>query len=266
MQELSRFIARIDEVRARLKVQSELILESTENPELLFDQASKYFPSAKETIFNIMDVYEDGQRKMNAYELQEKMLQIINEFFKQQLGDTTVEVRTRKEKAFPSLFAIYKDDVELIQFDIFKRFYGKRTVKSKEDIEQKYIQLYLYYMSERQIFEEKISEYNSFLTEPYKYIIDYQKNRNTELFKKLWRGAKEVIEYSFASAKYKTAANKEIQRLENKLELIENSYAKMNKRSEEIDLLESTKDLIITLEDIFIKYDYRLETEQYKLY
>lgn len=266
MQDYNVFINRIDAIKEQLDEQRELILMSLSDPMLLFDRASQIFSSRKDTIFKIMSVYEDNQRKMDSHQFQEFLCSIVDSYFQQTFKDDKLEVKVRNPNSFPSIFAVYYDDMEIIQFDIIERFYGKRTILTKEDIEKRYIGLYEDYQEELDRLNDKLYKMISAKNDPLGYVIEFHKNKKKKVLNKLFYGAKELLVCGFQKDKLVSLIDKSIADYEKMIEEVDDRYSKYNNRTEDIDNLEIQEYAMKFIESMFIEHNYRFEIESHKLY
>ncbi|OZB98136.1 hypothetical protein [Paenibacillus sp. XY044] len=265
MKDIREFNHRIELAVNRLNKQREFLKRATDKPEILFDKASTMF-TRKDDIFSIMNVYEDGQRKMNVHDLQAFLCSIINNFFRSELKDERITIKVRDRLRYPSIFAVYYDDNEFLQFDIFERYYGKRMMKTVEEIEEHYKRQADQKHKELEIVKEKISDMLAAKDNPIKYIINYHKNRKTKIYKKWFYGSKELVLYVFQWGKMSKLVGKALDKYAQQLEEIEARYKKYDNLEFDLKNLRIKEDLISKVEPIFIKYNYRLETENHKLY
>ena len=249
----------------QLNKQREFIERSVINPELLFDKASTTL-NRKNTVFKIMSVYEDGQRKMDVHEFQTFLCSIIRDFFKSVLNDERVSIRVRDRMRYPSIFAVYYNDNEIIQFDIFERYYGKRNMKTKEEIELYYKKQENEKLEELEFVNKKISNMQAAKANTLKWIVDFHKNKDKGILNKLYYGVKEVITYFPQRDKIRKLIDDALAKYDTQLEEIKNRYEKYSNMEADLTNLKLKEDIVSLVEPIFIKYNYRLETENHKLY
>lgn len=265
MREFKDFVERIDLNIIRLNKQREFLVDSTFNPELLFDKTSESL-SRKDVLFDIMNVYEDGERKMNVHEFQTFLCSLVNEFFKSTLQDDKISIKVRDRMRYPSIFAVYYNDSEIMQFDIFERYYGKRNMKTKEEIEHYYKRQENEKHEELEFVKEKISDMQTAKSNPMRYIINYHKKRKTDIIKKLYYCAKELAVSIIQFKKLTSLMEQALDKYYGQLKEIEDRYEKYNKLEEDLKNLQIREEIISKVEPIFMRYGYRLETESHKLY
>ncbi|MFF2834262.1 hypothetical protein ACFVSK_21055, partial [Cellulosimicrobium cellulans] len=165
-----------------------------------------------------------------------------------------------------SIFAVYYDDNEIIQFNIFERYYGKRNMKTKEEIEQHYKRQENEKLEELEFVNEKISNMQAAKANTLKWIVDFHKNKDKGILNKLYYGVKELVLYLPQRDKIRKLIDDALTKYNNQLEEINDRYEKYNDMEADLEKLKIKESIISQVEPIFIKYNYRLETENHKLY
>lgn len=100
-----------------------------DNPILLFDESDKYLKSHWNVITSIMKAKALRDDSYNVHTFQILLASILNKAFQNWKSDKKVDgnfsIKSRNHMSFPSIFAVYHDDSdELIQFNIFEKYYG----------------------------------------------------------------------------------------------------------------------------------------------
>lgn len=115
-----------------------------DNPIHLFNESDKYLKSPWNAITSIMKAKALNDDSYNVHTFQILLASILNKAFQNWKSDEKIDgnfsIQSRNHKSFPSIFAIYHDDYdELIQFNIFEKYYGIRVpVLSEEMVIQNY--------------------------------------------------------------------------------------------------------------------------------
>lgn len=110
-----------------------------DNPILLFNESDRYFKSPWNAITCIMKAKALNDDSYNVHTFQILLASILNNAFQNWKSDKKVDgnfsIQSRNHMSFPSIFAIYHDDSdELIQFNIFEKYYGIRVPVLSEEM------------------------------------------------------------------------------------------------------------------------------------
>lgn len=120
--------------------------KALEKPELLFTEAKTAWGSTTHIFFKAIDKARKENNTGTVHDFQELLANTLDRHFaawKKERGieiDSNVEVRN--PSSYPSIFAIYVDGMEILQFNIFKQWYGVRqqpqeVEETKKQHEQK---------------------------------------------------------------------------------------------------------------------------------
>ncbi|MFI2856924.1 hypothetical protein ACH6EH_07260 [Paenibacillus sp. JSM ZJ436] len=265
MKDIKEFTDRIELTINKLSKQREFIMRAINKPELLFDKTSEMF-HRKDAIFQIMSVFEDGQRKMHIHEFQDLLASIVIEFFRKEVEDERIIVKLKNPNTYPSIFAVYYDDCEVMQFNIFERYYGMRYRKSREEIEKHYSDQVERHHESLERINNKLLQIESFKKSPIRYIFKYHKDRNVKLYKKLFYGLKELLSFAIFSKRMAKTIDEAKIKYVGQIEESKERQQKYYNLEEDLEKMKLRDDVIAKVEPIFIKYNYRLETDSHRLY
>lgn len=268
MEQAEKFIDRINLEVNKLNKQKEFIIQCIENPKISFDRIGEYM-NKRDTVFQIMNGHEDKENKLSAHQFQKFLCDIVNTYFEQVFKDPKLTVKVRNGNSFPSIFAVYYDNVEVIQFDVFQKYYGKKDEideqvlienhnKQLNDIKEKNVKCLA-----------KLQEYKFALEHTYRWISDYYKNNKKEIkiFKRLYYKAKDLIFFTFKKKTLLSSLEKKIKQKNNEINQLESEWFR-HEEAHKKNLSDNAirKEITELVEPLFVKHLYRLETEKHKLY
>lgn len=259
---LKEFIERIDIEQDRFRKQRALLEQAAENPQLFFDKASEVI-SIKDSLFKIMNVYEDGQRKMDSHELTQYIGTLLDKFLKQELDDQNVNVKTTSSS---SLYCVMMDDVPLIYFDPYERFYGQRNYRTTRQLQDDYDNTLTRLNNETNEVNTKLTDMKKAKEATYKWIVQYYMQKDKSIPRKLYLCAKDTIIYTFRMKQVNEGIEKKIKKYEWQLEELKNRKEKHIECGTGIEFLELRLQAADVLSQVFMKYGYRQETENHRLY
>jgi hypothetical protein len=144
-------------------------------PKRLFTEAKEGLHSTRSMIFKAIDYRARDQKMGNQHDFQallaDKMNQVIQEWVQDRGIEGKVRIEVRTPLSFPSIFCVYYDDMEIIQFNIFEQWYGVRQkpYTEQEMIQQNEITIENH---EKQIqeFKTKLDNYKKYGENPWKYV------------------------------------------------------------------------------------------------
>nr|WP_145401685.1 hypothetical protein [Paenibacillus xylanexedens] len=259
---LKDFIERIDIEQDKFRKQRALLEQAADNPQLFFDKASEVI-SRKDSLFNIMNVYEDGQRKMDSIEFTEYIGKLLDTFFKKELGDH-VSVKT---SSYPSMYCVMVDNDQLIHFDPYEKYYGQRRYFTAEQRQKDYDDTLERINKETSETKSKLDDMKKAKENTFKYIVQFYVNKkNKSVFKRLFGIIKESTIYTFKMRQIKEGIDKKIEQYERQLEEQKRRKEKHIESGTGIEMLELRLQVTNVVSDLFKKYGYRHETENHKLY
>lgn len=198
MEDENIYFNRINIIIETLESQKRFIQDSVSCPSMLFERASEFIRSTREPLFQIFNIYEDNERKMNVHEFQNYLCSIVNEHFIRYFNSYKVEVKLRNPNTFPSIYAVYFNGFEIIQFDIFKRYYGVREIKTEEMIHREQDERKKYHDIELERLTSKLSAMEQARQHTFNYIVNYHRTKNNGgIRNKLYYGTKELLQLAF---------------------------------------------------------------------
>lgn len=259
---LKDFIERIDIEQDKLRKQRVLLEQAANLPQLFFEKASEVI-SRKDSMFKIMSVYEDGQRKMDSQELTEYIGTLLDKFFKQELDDQNVGVKTTSSS---SLYCVMMDDVQLVHFDPYEKFYGQRNYRTTKQLQDDYDNTFIRLNNETSEVNTKLADMRKAKKATYKWIVQYYMKKDKSISRKLYLCAKDTLIYTFRMKQVNEGIDKKIKKYERQLEELKKRKDYHIECGTGIELLELKLQAADVISDVFKKYGYRHETENYKLY
>lgn len=265
------FIQVIDKTIERFQQQKAFLEQACSQPELLFQDAHRVIGSKRDHIYQIMNQWNDGKRILQVHDFQKFMAELLNRFVQQWAKEhgihQEVVVKVRNPNTFPSIFAVYHGDIELIQFDILKRFYGIRdAIKSEEEINEERKKFENERNEQIERCKNEIAEYVKMKESPFAYVWNYHRNHKP---KNWFRGLiNEVGEYFFLVFKRRkmlTLIDEAIKSRQTSISSYEDNIKRVD-WNEKIRISKARAELTEKLKSLFEQYGYRLETERYNLY
>ncbi|PYE51482.1 hypothetical protein DFQ00_102276 [Paenibacillus barcinonensis] len=256
------FIERIDIEQDRLRRQRTLLEQAANNPQLFFEKASEVI-SRKDSLFKIMSVYEDGQRKMDTHDLTEYIGKLLDSFFKQELSNKNVTVKTSSSS---SMYCVMMDDAQLVHFNPYERFYGQRSYRTVKQLQEDYDNTLTRLNNETSEVNSKLEDMKKAKEATYKWMIQYYMQKNKSISRKLYLCAKDTLIYTFRMKQVNEGIEKKIKKYEWQLEELKKRKDNHIECGTGIELLELRLQAADVISDVFKKYGYRHETENYRLY
>lgn len=131
------FSSLIEESAMELQKAQNFLLRTTVQPMLLFQEAHIYLKSNRNIVTAVMNTSYLKNDKVNGHAFQVFLASILDRGLQAWVEKNQIphEVRilVRNPNSFPSIFAVYVNEQEIIQFNIFERWYGLRDVIFTED-------------------------------------------------------------------------------------------------------------------------------------
>jgi len=257
------FIERIDIEQDRFRKQRTLLEQAVNNPQLFFEKASEVI-SRKDSLFKMMSVYEDGQRKMDTHDFTEYIGTLLDSFFKQELNDKNVAVITSSSS---SMYCVMMDDAQLVHFDPYEKYYGQRKYFTAEQRQKDYDDTLERINKETTIMNNNLNDMKKAREGTYRWIVRFYANKQKKsIFRKLYGIVKESLIYTFKMKQINEGIEKKIKKYERQLEELKKRKEQHIESGTGIDLLELRLQAADVVSDVFKKYGYRHETENHKLY
>ncbi|WP_091020666.1 hypothetical protein [Paenibacillus amylolyticus] len=256
------FIKRIDIEQDRLRRQRTLLEQAANNPQLFFDKAFKFI-SRKDSLFKMMSVYEDGQRKMDTHDFTEYIGTLLDSFFKQELNDKNVTVKTSSSS---SMYCVMMDDAQLVHFNPYEKFYGQRSYRSIQQLQEDYDNILNRLNNEASEVSRKLEDMRAAKEATYKWIIQYYMQKDKGISRKLYLCTKDTLIYTFRMKQINEGIDKKINKYERQLEELKKRKDNHIECGTGIELIELRLQAADVISDVFKKYGYRHETENYRLY
>lgn len=257
LKERSLFIEEIEDAKKELEEGLLFIQKFEEEPELLFKYAYKYFKSTRGMIYTIMNHWKSEDSYIKGHDFQLYLSLIANNHFQSWLqskgisNNFRIEVRT--PNSFPSIFAVYCEDVELLQFNLLKKWYGIRKKPFTEiEILERHEKEMVRLDKEIKEQEEKLNLSILRRDNPLKY----------------YKGIRNYISWIFINKKkFHTTFNKFVDKDKNYLEHLEEQRERAIQYLPENILKSNRQNELINMVDLFfIELGYELNTNQGSLY
>lgn len=225
-------------------------------PELFFTTAKEGLHSTRSMIYKAIDYRARDQKMGNQHDFQallaEKMNQHLQKWVQVRGIEEQVKVEVRNPLSFPSIYCIYFNDMEVIQFNIFEQWYGVRERPlSEEEIINQSNSVVRNHEEQVEKLKKQLDDYKAYRENPWKHV----------------KVPTDIVIILFKMKRLKEGLNKRISNTEKRIK-------------EEQDMLKGAKDSLpyylekrnkrqIGIDKIvpfFEELSYRLETEQHKLY
>lgn len=133
----------IEEAVIELQKSQHFLQRVESEPLLLFKEGSIYLKSSRNIVTSILGTSYSKTEPVTTFAFQVYMATILDRAFKawskEQDWEHDVSVLVRQPLSFPSIFALYVDEREVIQFNIFERWYG---IRGKTYTEEEFIEHY----------------------------------------------------------------------------------------------------------------------------
>ncbi|ADO59999.1 hypothetical protein [Paenibacillus polymyxa] len=270
------FLEAIEGAKKDLELQCEFLKQAIQNPKLLFQQADSNL-GLKSIIFHIMNGFLFHDDKLLAHDFQVLLANVINRFVQEWASQKGIHekitVRVRNEKKYPSIFAIYVEDMELIQFSLYEKFYGIRNKVFDENA----IQLEYEYREEQvnknvELMLTMVQKYEKVLAHPHQYVRDYYQNKwmNNDKLNMAWKlPFLELREHFSLLLKKENVMIRVQEKLESTQARIESERKSLLRYPAIQDCIQKNhlrEELTRKLMPLFEECGYRMETEQYRLY
>lgn len=127
----------IEESTLALQKAESFLKRTNADPLLLFKEAHVYLTSEYNVLTAIMDTSYQKNKKVTPHSFQVYLGSLLGKALQtwasEQGISQKVQVLVRTPNTFPSIFAVYVNDIEVIQFNIFKKWYGMREKFLSED-------------------------------------------------------------------------------------------------------------------------------------
>jgi hypothetical protein len=257
---LDKFISLIKQAAFELQEVEQFLQKATENPMLLFQEAHIYLKSHRNMVVSAMNTSYDNPEKIKPQDFQVYLSSLldkaIKEWAKKRGLSYDVSVQVRNPNCFPSLFAVYVDGYETIQFHLFERWYGIReNVLSEQEVKDRYKKFADSIQKQLEQIEKEMQKWQKIQKNPFSTIkrpLDIFTVPYLLLFK--WKTIKENLQ-------------KKIQKLYNEKSWLMEELEKEKERiDEQIHYYQMKKKHIDAVLPFFKELNYTLQTEKHKLY
>lgn len=282
------FLEAIEGAKNELQDQQAFIEECIGNPQMLFSMSDQKLGKRALTL-HIMNGFLFNDGKLQVHDFQVFLADVTNQFVQTWAKTNgikeSISVEVRQPNTYPSLFAIYLDDQELIQFSILEKFYGVRDkIKNENEIRKEYQEREDQIEGNIKPLLERVNDYEFWLKQPHRYIRRHYQNKrkkNVTIIEngkvKQKRNIKvlfklpflQCIDHYWVIFKRDHLVERLNERLESTRKMIDQEREKL-KRYPPVEhyISEHQKrgELINQLLPLFREFKYRLESERYKLY
>jgi hypothetical protein len=124
------FLSLIANVTKELSQAQTFLMRVQDDSMLLFNEADQYLKSTRNVVTASMSLAHVKTKTMTPHTFQVYLASLLDKGFKvwakSQKMERSVSVLVRNPSSFPSIFAVYVDDHETVQFNIFEKWYGVR--------------------------------------------------------------------------------------------------------------------------------------------
>lgn len=240
-----------------LTTQINFIEAATKSPVLLFTSTDKVLKNDRASLFIALG-YDNGK-------FREFMANLMNSYFSKNCPfNLTIRPRSKSQT---SIFAIYHEDVEIAQFNIFEQWYGIRDIPSlDDDIFEEHQRLSDEKNKEIALVNERIQKWESILDHPYRYVYNfYLKNKKLRA-KSIFQFIDDSIQLLFNKSLVDKIKNK-MEQEKDKLKEINTRYGRYSFDPEKLIVSNKEKETYIKFcVDFFELHQYSLQQQQHKLY
>lgn|GEM_PF-5772173 len=253
----NQFKVKVQDAIDELTAQINFIEAATKSPVLLFTTSDKVLKNDRASLFITLG-YDNG--KFRGY-----MANLMSSYFSNNCPyNLTIRPRSKSQT---SIFAIYHEDIEIAQFNIFEQWYGIRDKPSLEDdILKEHQRLENEKNKEISLVNERIQKWEGILTHPYKYVYNfYLKNKKLRA-KSIFQFIDDSIHLLFNKNLIDKIKNR-LKQEKDKLKEINDRYARHSFDPEELIASNKEKEAYIKFcVDFFELHQYSLQQKQHKLY
>lgn len=133
------YIKACDNVKSELDDVVTFLKKAIKEPELFFTDAKEEWRSHRSIMYEAIRHNYNTTKIGSVHEFQVFIADQLNKYFQEwakvnKISEKVV-IECRTPNSFPSIFAVYVDDYETIQFNIFDKKYGARSAsRGEEDI------------------------------------------------------------------------------------------------------------------------------------
>jgi len=132
------FIHLFEEAKEELDKAIYFIHKLEKNPLLVFTESHIHLQSTKGASFLLLNRWNKKEHSIKGHNFQTYLAYYANLHLQEWLKEHQIEepfhIAVRNPMQFPSIFALYHEDTELIQFDVINQWYGirKRPLTEEE--------------------------------------------------------------------------------------------------------------------------------------
>lgn len=137
------FCSLIEDATLELQKSQHFLQRVESNPMLLFKEGSIYLKSTRNIVTSVMATSYLKNETITPHAFQVYLATVLDRAFKEWAKEQDLEhevaVLVRQPNSFPSIFAVYVDEREVLQFNIFERWYGIRgKLYTVEELAEQY--------------------------------------------------------------------------------------------------------------------------------
>lgn len=250
------YVNRIKDVQEELNHFIDFLNKAKENPEFFFIYAKEHLKSHRSILFRSIDYKGRQSKEGTVYDFQAYLAYKMNEVFQEWKKNNDIEedlvIKVRNPNSFPSIYAVFFDNKEVIQFNLFEKFYGSRTkYRSEEEILNAGQEEEIRLREEEKRELENMEKLLTFRKNPLSYIASLNDFRHVVFHRK--RTMRKLDRY--------------IEKQESRIKFIQDRIQEnRNRLSPTLKENEIHRKLFKLTEPFFLQYQYTLETKRSKLY
>lgn len=250
------YLDALHEVTEELNKSISFLKEADENPVLFFTQAKEVWGSHRNILYRCLDYQGRQNKKRTVHEFQAYVGSRLDEVFqlwKKENGvenDATIEVRNGN--TFPSIYGIYLNGQEMMQFNIFEKTYGMRfKVKPEEKILQAGQREEVRLKADEKKEKARLEDLLKFREKPFRKLLSFRV----------------FFHLIFKKSETTRRLNELIRQHEENLQSIQERIQYNRERLPFIlQYNQIRKDTFSCIEPFFVQFHYQLEENQAKLY
>ncbi|PLS19009.1 hypothetical protein CVD28_00990 [Bacillus sp. M6-12] len=253
---LEDFSSLIEESALELQKAQLFLTKCMKEPMLLFKEAHIYLKSNRNIVTAVMTTSYMKHDKVNPHAFQVYLASILDKAIQEWVQEKEipydVRVLVRNPNSFPSIFAVYVNEQEVLQFNIFDKWYGTRDIIfTEEDIRNRESKT-------KTINEESLKE------------IDQELKKWTKIKEKptsLIRTPTDIFVLLFKRKKLNNSLDKKVSSLQRQKEdLLKDMRREEESIPAQIEHFQKKQDYTECLIPFFKELSYSLEDEKYNLY
>mgnify|MGYP001167357889 CR=1 FL=1 len=168
------YVKLLEEARTELEAETEFLREAISEPIRFFTETKDRLKSHRSILYRVLD-FKSRRGPCSPHEFQQflitKLDGVFQDWLQKNKKELSLSIRLRNPSTFPSLFAVYDNDTEILQFNIFEKTYGiRQRPLTEEEILMRGQEKERQLRTLKQAEERKLKELANVKEKPYLYI------------------------------------------------------------------------------------------------